>query len=134
MRVTKEVTFEAAHRLLHHKGLCHNLHGHSYRVACTFEGAKQHDTNMVEDFAVLKGHMNAMFAKDWDHSVLLNSEDPLLPILQEQRMIVHPIGGDPTAEKMAYAIKTGLNELLETSSIKCVEVTVWETPTNYATA
>lgn len=30
--LTKTLTFEAAHRLPNHKGMCRRLHGHSYRL------------------------------------------------------------------------------------------------------
>ena len=56
MQVWKDVTFEAAHRLPNvpegHK--CARLHGHSYRVRITVEGAVDPHTGMLVDYADIK--------------------------------------------------------------------------------
>ena len=56
MRVFKEFSFEAAHRLPNvpagHK--CARLHGHSFYVRVTVEGPVGADTGWVMDFADLK--------------------------------------------------------------------------------
>jgi 6-pyruvoyltetrahydropterin/6-carboxytetrahydropterin synthase len=53
MELFREYGFEAAHRLPHvpdgHK--CARLHGHSFRVRVTIEGAVGDDTGWVMDFA-----------------------------------------------------------------------------------
>ncbi|MCD6102754.1 MAG: 6-carboxytetrahydropterin synthase, partial [Thermotogaceae bacterium] len=32
MLISKEFTFDAAHRLMKYKGKCENLHGHTYKL------------------------------------------------------------------------------------------------------
>ena len=52
--IGKKFKFEAAHHLQHHKGKCHNLHGHSYHfeLIVAAEELKLHgsDAGMVEDY------------------------------------------------------------------------------------
>ena len=56
MRIFKEFTWEASHRLPHvaanHK--CSRLHGHSYRVEIHVQGEVSEASGMVMDFADLK--------------------------------------------------------------------------------
>ena len=56
MKIFKEFTFEAAHRLPRvpegHK--CARLHGHSYRFRVVVEGVVDRDSGWVMDFADLK--------------------------------------------------------------------------------
>jgi len=42
--------FCAAHRLPRHKGRCHRLHGHSYRLAVVVSGQPDGHSGMVVDF------------------------------------------------------------------------------------
>jgi hypothetical protein len=38
IRLYKEVSFDASHRLLHYRGKCHNLHGHRWKVEIWISG------------------------------------------------------------------------------------------------
>ena len=38
MRISKEFRWEMGHRLQLHKGLCKNLHGHSYKMEVELTG------------------------------------------------------------------------------------------------
>ena len=48
--VTKTVKFDAAHILANHKGLCKNLHGHTYRVDVSAAMSDDEHGDMVIDF------------------------------------------------------------------------------------
>jgi 6-pyruvoyltetrahydropterin/6-carboxytetrahydropterin synthase len=56
VEISKEFTFEAAHRLpnvpVGHK--CARLHGHSYRITLVVKGPVQKDTGWVMDFAQIR--------------------------------------------------------------------------------
>ena len=39
LRLTKEFSFEMAHALMGYDGACREIHGHSYRLFVTVEGA-----------------------------------------------------------------------------------------------
>jgi 6-pyruvoyltetrahydropterin/6-carboxytetrahydropterin synthase len=97
--VTKELTFEAAHRLRFHRGACRNIHGHSYRVRVSVtagEGAalreEEEATGMVIDFAAVKaalatvlltgvGYPDGAPRIPFDHALILNARDPILPAI-----------------------------------------------------
>ena len=71
MRIYKEFTFEAAHRLTScppgHK--CANLHGHSYRVRVYVDGPVGSDTGWIIDFSDIKTAFEPILEK-LDHTYL----------------------------------------------------------------
>ena len=50
MILRKEYGFEAAHFIYNHPGKCRNLHGHSYKLFVSVEGAVTPETGMIIDF------------------------------------------------------------------------------------
>lgn len=82
-QITKEFTFEAAHRLLGHPK-CGRLHGHSYRVMVELQAAElnlDHPVNrplaptsgMVRDYADLSG-IKEYIDSHLDHRYLVSDE------------------------------------------------------------
>lgn len=71
MRIFKEFTFEAAHRLPRapegHK--CQRLHGHSFRVEIHVTGAVHPETGWVLDFADIKNAFEPLHTQ-LDHHYL----------------------------------------------------------------
>ena len=71
MKIFKEFTFEAAHRLPNvpdgHK--CARLHGHSFAVRITVEGATGDQSGWVMDFADLRAAFAPVY-KQLDHYYL----------------------------------------------------------------
>lgn len=71
VELTKEFTFEAAHRLPHlppeHK--CARLHGHSYRVEIAVEGPVDPHLGWYIDYAVLQKAMDPLL-EQLDHRYL----------------------------------------------------------------
>lgn len=122
--VTKEITFDCAHRLLGYDGPCGNIHGHTYRVQCTWRYMSLDALDISFDFKHLKEEMSRI--RDlWDHKLLLNSKDPLVAILKDTDQLMWEFDQcNPTAEVMATMIK---------NSLDCDEVKLWETPTSFVT-
>lgn len=54
LKIVKSVRFDAAHVLTNHKGLCRNLHGHTYRVDVCVRQADGDGADMVMDFKDVK--------------------------------------------------------------------------------
>jgi 6-pyruvoyltetrahydropterin/6-carboxytetrahydropterin synthase len=71
MRIYKDFTFEAAHRLPNvppgHK--CERLHGHSFRIRVMVEGAVGERTGWVMDFGDLKEAFRPLYDR-LDHRYL----------------------------------------------------------------
>lgn len=71
--LSKTFSFEAAHRLEHHRGKCHREHGHSYRFDLVVRGSVLRDAGsryaMIEDFDALSD-VGKVVCKLLDHQRL----------------------------------------------------------------
>lgn len=81
--LTKEFTFEAAHKLPHHDGKCARLHGHSWKGRVIVKGRWLIDQGpkqgMVMDYADIKKAISPILENQLDHHYLnetLQLENP----------------------------------------------------------
>jgi 6-pyruvoyltetrahydropterin/6-carboxytetrahydropterin synthase len=74
--VTKTVKFDAAHVLTNHRGLCKNLHGHTYRVDVSVAGPAEDAGDMVIDFKDLKRIAGEVICDKFDHAFICNTASP----------------------------------------------------------
>jgi len=111
MFVTKEFTFDAAHKLTKYHGKCEKLHGHTYKLQVTVEGQPD-DEGMVMDFVELKTLVTKKVLDKLDHSYL----NDLLE--------------NPSAENIAVWIWEQLKNDVKGN---LYEVKLWETPTSFVT-
>ena len=109
MLITKEFTFDAAHKLINHKGKCKNLHGHTYKLQVTIKG-KPNGDGMIIDFSDIKNIVKTSIIEKLDHAYLNE-------IIQQ-----------PTAENIIIWIWDELEDKLNLSELK-----LWETPTSFIT-
>jgi 6-pyruvoyltetrahydropterin/6-carboxytetrahydropterin synthase len=111
-RVTKIVKFETAHQLKQcYSEECKQIHGHSYKLECTFEGEIHPETGMVMDFKRIKEILQPIVDR-YDHSFLT----------------FESYGKNPTAENMAMDIF----QVIRQQSPLLVKIRLWETDTGYA--
>ena len=80
VRVTKRFTFEMAHALRCHDGLCAHIHGHSYVLDVTLLGTPRDEPGhpkdgMVIDFADLKVIVKRTVIDRYDHALVLHERD-----------------------------------------------------------
>jgi 6-pyruvoyltetrahydropterin/6-carboxytetrahydropterin synthase len=119
MRVTvcKELRMAAAHRLPHHDGKCHRMHGHTYVVRVYVNGPVQEvsdmnpQSGMVVDFGVIKTFLEKVESR-FDHNFLNES-------LEEY----------PTAERIAVAVARLAQSELDPElpeNAKTVKIRVYE--------
>jgi 6-pyruvoyltetrahydropterin/6-carboxytetrahydropterin synthase len=137
---TKEMTFEAAHRLEEHDADCRYVHGHSYRLqveVTRMSGTLQ--DGMVVDFSDLKKAMKSV-VDQYDHSLILDVNDPLHDVLQalnfqsrlrETVFKIKSVPFRPTAENMAYNFAKLIDEMLPEGTV-IVSVKLWETANSFA--
>lgn len=128
IRLYKEVSFDASHRLLHYTGKCHNLHGHRWKVEIRITGMVNEQTNILVDYNEIKKVVNR-----YDHQIILNEADPMVPRIEE----FHPVvttPGDPTSELLAVLIRDAIEAEYAGSGqdIRVESIRVWESPTCYA--
>ncbi len=105
--LTKEFTFDSAHKLEWHKGPCKNLHGHTYKLHVTIQGDLD-ENGIVMDFIDLKEIVTKKVLNLLGHSYLNETIE------------------NPTAENIAVWIWEQLKE-----DLNLYEIKLWETPTSY---
>ena len=83
-RVTREFVFEASHQLPWHPGKCQRLHGHSYRLQVTIEGALDQN-GVVLDFDELRHVVQREVLDRYDHRHLNDLIDnPTAELIAQQ--------------------------------------------------
>jgi 6-pyruvoyltetrahydropterin/6-carboxytetrahydropterin synthase len=128
-RVTKEIAFCFGHRLMNYDGKCRNLHGHNGRAVITVAGGDLDEFGMVTDFATMRKQIGDWIDRTLDHKMLLFRDDPLVPLLRGAGEQVVAMDEHPTTENIAKFIF----DWVESEGYAVVEVTMWETPSSYAT-
>ena len=128
-QVTREIDFCYGHRLLNYEGKCKYLHGHNGRVVITIEAESLDDRGMVLDFSDIKRVVSTWIDENLDHRMLLNRDDPAIPMLEELGEPLFLFDANPTAENIARLI----HEFTAAQDFPVVETRLWETPRCYAT-
>lgn len=135
LQVTKQLHFCCAHRLGPDMGMCHNIHGHNYRVDLTIEPMSLPDgpSGSVLDFKEIKekcqGHLDSFY----DHRLLLKRTDSLIDLLRDTGIEIMVVPEYPTAEWMAKHFLVAFGNVLP-DNIRVASVVVWETDSAYAKA
>lgn len=140
--ISIEGTFDAAHRIVGHKGKCARLHGHTYKYHIMVRGMVV-SPGFVVDFGDIKDLVN-----EWDHMTLLWQQDPLQIGIQvpltgfqedEGRTTFREDQGEfgvvrlqynPTAELMAVDLARKIHDRWPNHEALMVEL--WETPKSMA--
>src|SRR5258706_1489385 len=76
MKIAKEFRWEMGHRLPFHKGLCRNIHGHSYKMIIELTGTVDKN-GMIIDFVDLGKIVKPMIGK-YDHAFLCWENDKIV--------------------------------------------------------
>jgi 6-pyruvoyltetrahydropterin/6-carboxytetrahydropterin synthase len=114
-----EETFAAAHALRNYLGPCENLHGHTFKVQVFLSGSRLNRLGLLVDFKEIKKELHAM-VKEFDHQFL----NEVKPFVDAKATIV----ANPTSENLAKTIFKRIKKNL--AGVR--KVTVWESPTAYA--
>ncbi|MBQ6137239.1 MAG: 6-carboxytetrahydropterin synthase QueD [Kiritimatiellae bacterium] len=103
--VTKTVKFDAAHILTNHRGLCKNLHGHTYRVDVSVAQDGDDGRDMVIDFKDLKKIASEVVCERFDHAFVYNTESAgeseIAAVVERHGMRTVAIPFRSTAENLA---------------------------------
>ncbi len=129
---------EMAHRLYRTSGLCEQIHGHSWDVHLRIYGEVNSNGMLAGiNFTDLKREFRRFLDTNYDHRVLLNSEDPWA---QRMELVygspthlpgLQTMDGDPTTENFA-AVIGGWYKHTAGHLVDGIDVTVWETSVNRA--
>lgn len=127
--VTKRIEFCYGHRLLDYDGMCRHPHGHNAVAEIEIEAETLDGRNMVADFNDIKGAVKSWIDRELDHRMLLRQDDPLVEMLRSLGEPVFVLESNPTAERIARL----LFDVARAEGLAVTKVTVWETPSSWAT-
>ena len=128
LTITKEFIFDAAHRLYRQDlsfqenreifGKCCQFHGHTWRLRVTVSGSINAN-GLIMHFADLKRIVAETIIDRYDHKFINDLEE------FRDRL--------PTAESMVRHIFNVLEQCLGEQDVELKSVTLYETPTSWAT-
>ena len=127
--VTKKIEFCYGHRLLDYDGICKHPHGHNAVAEIEVRSGSLDNRNMVCDFSDIKRIVKGWVDRELDHKMILREDDPLVGPLQRLGEPVFVVQSNPTVEHIAKL----LYDYTHSQGFPVVRVTVWETPTSFAT-
>ena len=117
LTITKSVKFDAAHVLTNHKGLCKNLHGHTYRVDVSVRQADGDGADMVMDFKDVKRICEETVLSKFDHAFIYDetsvAESEIAAVVMKNGMRAAALPFRSTAENLARWIYGALKERIE---------------------
>lgn len=147
--VSKEIQFDAGHRVPDHAGKCSNPHGHRYKVTLLVNGGLQSEgaaKGMVLDFSDIKKILQEIHDK-FDHGFIVSNRD--IDMLDMFGMTYSDISNDWAGPSPWKIIVVGFSPTAEELARWCYDyarirfseegwpgqvlgVEVWETPTSAA--
>jgi len=127
--VTKRIEFCYGHRLLDYDGICRHPHGHNAVAEIEARSEALDGRDMVCDFSDIKRIVKEWVDRELDHKMILRQDDPLVNALETLGEPVFLVRSNPTAEHIARL----LFDYARAQGLPVVRVTLWETPTSFAT-
>ena len=127
--VTKRIDFCYGHRLLEYEGVCRHPHGHNAVAEIEVRADALDPRGMVCDFGDIKRVIKGWIDRELDHKMILRADDPLLEPFRRLGEPVFVVDSNPTVEHIAKVI---FDQACR-QGFPVVRVTVWETPTSFAT-
>lgn len=127
--VTKRIEFCYGHRLMDYDGVCRHPHGHNAIVEIDVRAERLDGRNMVADFTDIKRIVKGWIDRELDHKMILRRDDPLAEALRQLGEPMYLLESNPTVERIAQLIF----DMSREQGLPVSRVTVWETPTSWAT-
>jgi 6-pyruvoyltetrahydropterin/6-carboxytetrahydropterin synthase len=127
----------AAHRQPNHEGHCRFIHGHNWGFDITFTCDVLDKNGFVLDLGSLDWIKRWLSAR-FDHTLLLNKDDPLLQELDLSLQWLNVIevpncGVEGLAKYVFDEIQSGLTNTLVGRGVRVIKVVCWEDTKNCAT-
>jgi len=142
--ITKEFKWDCAHRLFNPLltleenkkvyGLCSNIHGHTYKLFVTISSEDEYlENGMVVNFNILKMIIENEIIRYQDHCLNLTKGDPLIEALKCSDIKINVVKYETTCEMQLRDFWSIIGPKLESQDLILEELTLYETPTSYAT-
>jgi 6-pyruvoyltetrahydropterin/6-carboxytetrahydropterin synthase len=144
--ISREIQFDAGHRVPNHNSKCKNPHGHRYKVEAVLRSEElitepgHPQEGMLADFGFLKQALTECVHDAFDHGFIVwVHDDDLIRCFGEATKVwkIIPFPYIPTAENIArwsfHRLKIWFEDHTEdVYDFRLVQVRVWETPTSLA--
>jgi len=132
MKIAKDFYWEMGHRLYKYKGLCKNLHGHSYKMRVELEGTLN-EKQMLMDYFDLSVIVQKII-EPLNHAFLCEEDDEIVKeflLKNNFKSVIVPFIS--TAENIASYLLNLLKEQLKIyNNIEKITVRLYETDDVYA--
>lgn len=132
MKIAKDFYWEMGHRLYKYKGLCKNLHGHSYKMRVELEGTLN-EKQMLMDYFDLSVIVQKII-EPLNHAFLCEEDDEIVKeflLKNNFKSVIVPFIS--TAENIASYLLNLLKEQLKIyNNIEKITVRLYETDDIYA--
>ena len=128
-RIRKEINFCYGHRLLNYEGKCAHPHGHNGKIVIELEAQNLDKRGMVYDFGDVKEMIHKWVDNELDHKMILQKNDPLVPILKSLNEPIFEMDENPTAESLAKLVY----QVAKSKKLPISQITFWETISSSAT-
>ena len=132
MLIAKDFVWNMSHRLMAHKGLCKNIHGHTYKLRIIFEGAIDLD-GMVLDYYQI-GSIVEPVGKMLDHGFMFEAADTVMREFLMSNGFKHIVfQTEPTAENIcSWFADMLIPKFQEYKNLFTMKIRVYETCDTYA--
>ncbi|OYT10569.1 MAG: 6-pyruvoyl tetrahydropterin synthase [Bacteroidetes bacterium 4572_112] len=132
MKISKEFIWEMSHRISEHKGLCKNIHGHTYKMAVKLKGEPAEDGMLLDyyDMAIIVDPL----VDELNHAFLVEKKDKvMLDFLIENEFKYKVIDKASTAENISeMMIERLMPEFKKFPNLSSMKIRIYETPDTYA--
>jgi len=137
--VTRKGKFDAAHRVLHERFKCFNLHGHEYHYELTFSWSQPKGLGYAIDFKEIKRLVGEWIDERMDHGFIANPVDNrFISACRDMGLKIYLMHArdeqgfcNPSAENIAKELYFAGAVLLNDSDLKMHSVKLWETTNCY---
>jgi 6-pyruvoyltetrahydropterin/6-carboxytetrahydropterin synthase len=127
--IKKEFNIAIGHRLFHHTGKCHNIHGHGLKIIVRVNGDALNPKGMIIDFYDLKTIAEPIIDV-WDHALILNSNDSkLINFALENKFKLSIVHCEPTCENLCRHLYDALKYKIP----QLHSITIFESETSSCT-
>lgn len=134
--ITRKGSFDAAHRVMHERVKCFNLHGHTFLYELTFGFKEPEDLGYALDFKEIKRVACAYIDEIFDHCTIVNPKDEILIDCVKKlgtKLYLMSIRGEdqdcnPSAESIAKELFIQIAYLMDTENIWLQSIRLYETP------